>query len=734
MVHVFADPAGRFDWEPHFRNCFTQLEFVSMQLSSEAILGDDAWDELFEIAKQPGNIIFISPPYDTFSRARHKQPGPRPLRSDAWPRGFPWLGNSALRKVQVANRFIDQCLKATIFAAEAGSFFMWEAPEHFGRTADGNVPSSIWAWAEMIDCIPRLKAETFVHYMCEFGADVAKPTRYLTNLPFFKHSPRPHATLPSFDADMRYKGPLPKTCPHEHHEHTTGKSHQTQDWNLSGVCDRPKPFCQFVAAAIDFSLQADGEVKSSQPMPGFPLPRVPSGLGPRLDPKLSVSRVSEQQASQPPQLPPEHPHQPHSDSSRAGVSQALPPCPLPSEHVGVRQASHPHQLPSEHPHPPARAAGPRLDSTSGSRDAGAEVDPEALAEELLASEGPLDKRQILKLFEALPREHPPRATTGDVQGSAFTTGAYCKGPLVGLRHNTTACPKSTEVLTKYLDQIAPAFQASAISVFENVRTVAHRDSRNAGHPNIVAPLTSFKGGEIWQEQEGGSIWEPTPEGPLPGILLDVSQAPVMFDAWLHYHATRAWVGRRVVLVAYVTDKLESLQASDVATLAGLGFRLPHADANKDSETSEAMATSLRETPEPTIAFKPEACGNRGSPIRVEWEGQASDITDGFGLCSPARWRPMDRGHRLSPAATAHAQSMYCMLTRFVSEHVHDPQKFCLSLLSGKVESSPFAGDKLEGLRKQWAELHGAGPDSDLLEIPDAQPFLAQGIVTHGRAA
>ena len=719
MVHVFAEPAGRFDWEPHLRNCVTQPEFVSMQLSSEAILGDAAWCELFDIAKQSGNFIFISPPYDTFSRARHKQPGPRPLRSDAWPRGFPWLANSALHKVQVANRFIDQCLKATFFAAEVGSFFMWEAPEHFGRTADGNVPSSIWAWAEMIDCIPRLKAGTFVHYMCEFGADVAKPTRYLTNLPFFKRSPRPYATLPSFDADMRYKGPLPGACPHGHHEPTTGKSHQTQDWSLKGVCDRPAAFCQFMAAAIDFSLQADGGIKPSPPMPGFPLPSVPSGLVPRLDPKPTVSSVSEQRASQPPQLPPEHPHQPHSDSSRASASQAVP-------RVSEQQASQQPQLPPEHPYPP-HSVSSRAGTTSASLDTGAEVDPEALAEELLASEGLLDKMQILRLFEALPREHPPRATTGDVQGSAFTTGAYCKGPLVGLRHNTTACPKSTQVLTKYLDQIAPAFQASAISIFENVRTVAHRDSRNAGHPNIVAPLTSFQGGEIWQEQKGGSVWEPTPEGPLPGTLLDVSQGPVMFDAWRHYHATRAWVGRRVVLVGYVTDKLESLQASDVATLAGLGFRLPHADANKDSETSEALATSLHERPEPTIAFKPEACGNRGSPIRVEWEGQACDITDGFGLCSPARWRPMDRGHRLSPAATAHAQSMYRMLTRFVSEHVHDPQKFCLSLLSGKVESSPFAGDKLEGLRKQWAELHGAGPDSDLLEIPDAQPFLLKAL-------
>ncbi|CAE7243210.1 unnamed protein product [Symbiodinium sp. CCMP2592] len=609
VVHVFADPAERFDWAPHLSNSLSQPEFVAFGFDANNLFCGDAWDQLFELVKQPKTVILISPPYDTFSRARHKQPGPPPLRSDQWPRGFPWLKDSSMQKVTSANHFIDQCLKATIFAAEAGNFFMWEAPEHFGRTADGIVPSSIWVWPELLDCIPRFAATTFVHYLCEFGADWAKPTRYLSNLPFFRHSPRPLTGLPVLDADHRYVGPLPASCPHGGHAISTGKSPTTQQWNLPRARGWPPQLCQFMVAAIDFSLQADGECKSSK------------------------SKVPDKAIKVPDVL----------------VGHA---------------------------------------------------------------------------------KEPPRESISPAPGRAFATGAYCKGGLVGLRHHSTAMPMSTRVLTKYLQQVAPGFQASAIAIFDDVRTGVHRDARNAHYPNMVVPLSDFEGGQIWLEQQGGDVWETTPEGQRPGVLLEVCKGPVSFDAWRSYHATRAWKGRRVVMVAYMTDKLGNVEASDLVHLKALGFELPLDLDASNGETSEALGTaegpSTQDTA-PPVPFRPEACGNRGNPIRVEWEGQEADMTDGFGLCSPSRWRPMDRGHRLGPAATAHAQSMYRMLTSFIAEHVPDPRRFCLSLLSGKVESSPFAGEKLEALRKQWAKVLGAEDSPDVLEIPDAQPFLLRAL-------
>ncbi|CAE7353254.1 unnamed protein product, partial [Symbiodinium sp. CCMP2456] len=357
--------------------------------------------------------------------------------------------------------------------------------------------------------------------------------------------------------------------------------------------------------------------------------------------------------------------------------------------------------------------------------------PESFAKSLLDGGSPLTREQILRLFERLPREEPPRKPDDDRQCSSFTTGAYCKGSLVGLRHNTVALPFATTVLTKYLQQLAPGFLASAISIFENVRTPVHRDARNAHQPNLVAPLSAFTGGQIWQEQEGGDAWEDTPDGARPGTLLEVCHGPITFEAWRVYHATRPWSGRRVVLVAYVTDKTDTLDPPDIERLLSLGFLLPTTNKAGSAETSEAIATQAHGPKEPVadqpVQFKPEACGNRGQPIQVEWEGQCADITDGFGLCSPSRWRPMDRGHRLSPQATAHAQSMYRMVTQFITEHVPDPKHLCMSILSGKLEASPFAGEKIQGLRASWAELLGAGQGDDILEIPEAQPFLLKAL-------
>ena len=563
---------------------------------------------------------------------------------------------------------------------------MWEAPEHFGRMPDNNVPSSIWAWPELLDLIPRFSATTFVHYMCEFGAPVAKPTRYLTNLPFFKHTPRPFSKLPCFDANGKYLGPLPSQCPHGKHDPTTGKSQQSQDWNLSQNRDWPLPFSQFLTAAIDYSLQAERGAPTSLPMP---------------EPASSVVPESSAKSVQASGLVLSHP----APVSASGLVPRVSPKAV------LGQSNN-----NDRPQPVQPVPGTQS--------------PESFAKSLLDEGSPLTREQILGLFEMLPREEPPRKPDDDRPCSSFTTGAYCKGPLVGLRHNAVALPCTTTVLTKYVQQLAPGL-ASAISIFENVRTPVHRDARNAHQPNLVAPLSAFTGGQLWQEQEGGVVWEDTPAGARPGTLLEVCQGPITFEAWRVYHATRPWEGRRVVLVAYVTDKTDTLESHDIERLLSLGFLLPAAGMAVSGETSEALATQAHghkgHSEEPPVCFKPEACGNRGQPIQVEWEGQCADITDGFGLCSPARWRPMDRGHRLGPEATALAQSMYRMVTRFIAEHVPDQKHLCLSLLSGKLEASPFAGDKIQGLRASWAELLGAEQGSDVLEIPEAQPFLLKAL-------
>ena len=53
-------------------------------------------------------LVVSSPPCGTFSRARHaNRKGPRPVRSKAFPLGFPWLRGRARKHVQEANELVD---------------------------------------------------------------------------------------------------------------------------------------------------------------------------------------------------------------------------------------------------------------------------------------------------------------------------------------------------------------------------------------------------------------------------------------------------------------------------------------------------------------------------------------------------------------------------------------------------------------------------------------------------
>ena len=69
------------------------------------------WDKLFERVQSGAfDAILLSPPCGTFSRARFNYAGangPRPLRTRAHPRGFPWLRRADLSSVLLANYFVD---------------------------------------------------------------------------------------------------------------------------------------------------------------------------------------------------------------------------------------------------------------------------------------------------------------------------------------------------------------------------------------------------------------------------------------------------------------------------------------------------------------------------------------------------------------------------------------------------------------------------------------------------
>ena len=160
-------------------------------------------------------------------------------------------------------------------------------------------------------------------------------------------------------------------------------------------------------------------------------------------------------------------------------------------------------------------------------------------------------------------------------------------------------------------------------------------------------------------------------------------------------------------------------------LSGLEFRLPDPGPPGGDETSEAHLTQSAKPV--AVPFKPEHCGNRGAPLSVEWEHKLTPITDGFGLCSPTRWAPCDRGHSLGQKAQALAARMHKLALDFVRQRVADPEHLCHALLLGKLEASPFSEERLQSIRSQWVGALGNQGDSSLLDKPDGQPFFLRAL-------
>ena len=223
----------------------------------------NVWEEIYALLSKPNTVFITSPPCNTHSRARHKKPGPQPLRSSVWPRGFPWLAPPKAAAVEAANYMIDCSIKASIIAAERGNQFLWEHPEHLGIASDGLMPASIWEMPELLDVLARFHAITFALFQCQFGAPTSKPTRFLTSLSALVKSPPQFAELPRFDAQGRYLGPLPKTCPHGSHEGLIGKDPATGQWRTAPSASYPPQLCQFLAQAVADSLLRKGHNKSS---------------------------------------------------------------------------------------------------------------------------------------------------------------------------------------------------------------------------------------------------------------------------------------------------------------------------------------------------------------------------------------------------------------------------------------------------------------------------------------
>ena len=125
------------------------------------------------------------------------------------------------------------------------------------------------------------------------------------------------------------------------------------------------------------------------------------------------------------------------------------------------------------------------------------------------------------------------------------------------------------------------------------------------------------------------------------------------------------------------------------------------------------------------SFDVHSCCNSGMPIQVEWDQVNRGFIDGFGLCSPTRWRPSQRGERRTPEMLDLANATFNILSECVDACISDVRKESFRLVTGKIEKSPFGGETLAALRSKFAALL---PDPhDALVIDDGQPFMLRAL-------
>ena len=173
------------------------------------------------------------------------------------------------------------------------------------------------------------------------------------------------------------------------------------------------------------------------------------------------------------------------------------------------------------------------------------TDPEELALRLLRQDR-VERSHVLDLINLLPRDEPHSATCG----SAFYTGAYRKGGIVGLRAACKRFPASTEFLAKYVRQEQPSAIFSSVAVLDNVPSGYHKDVANAHCDNHVFQISNFSGGAVWCEHAQGTDVRSINGRSVPGQVLTFHNNALCLPAYKALRATEPWSGSRIVLVSY----------------------------------------------------------------------------------------------------------------------------------------------------------------------------------------
>ena len=219
------------------------------------VLDDQVWEAILKSIREGywhGTVG--TPPCNSFSRVLSSNyAGPQPVRSRAFPYGFPWLFGKDKARCVTGNVLAYRSLEAfrAGHKSVANTPYLLEHPEDLGTTRNGDEPASLFQWEDTVNLIKDTAAIQGALYQCRHpGAMSAKPTRLVGT--FRKLRKLLALGPPTFNKHGKYTGPLPKSCGHKDHAPLVGQKmlNGTKVFQTYGSSNYPAGMNEDLAAMI----------------------------------------------------------------------------------------------------------------------------------------------------------------------------------------------------------------------------------------------------------------------------------------------------------------------------------------------------------------------------------------------------------------------------------------------------------------------------------------------------
>ncbi len=161
------------------------------------------------------HAVLVSAVLPTWSRLPHCDPtGPPPVRSRAWPWGFPWLDIELRAKADKDNVNVHALLNLLnrSLANEPQTPIILAAPEDLGRVRR-SFPASLWQLRGLRDAARAHHCYRSAFHQCQFGHEnFSRPTGVLSSFRLPSRTAKLGWPRHNHSLDNVYAGPLARSC------------------------------------------------------------------------------------------------------------------------------------------------------------------------------------------------------------------------------------------------------------------------------------------------------------------------------------------------------------------------------------------------------------------------------------------------------------------------------------------------------------------------------------------